>query len=156
MRARAVLGKIDALPGPEVDRAVPYRNVQRYACQHRFHMGRHVVRTFCIVNPPGIGRRKALQRGAEVRSLRAYPGDGRLARRILVQPEGDAPIGEHPIWVRPSIRRQRMCESQPFIELDGAADVRRLQGELVETTERSAHVAGASRAAPAGRKPIST
>ena len=60
VRARAVLGEIDALPGAERKLAAGHRHMQRHAVEHRLHVRRHVVRAFGIVHPSGIRRREPL------------------------------------------------------------------------------------------------
>src|SRR5215467_467549 len=66
MRPRAVFGQINALPTTESECPGLNRNVNRSAGQHGLHMSRHVVRTFGIVNPSGIGWRQAVECGGEI------------------------------------------------------------------------------------------
>ena len=66
MRASAMLGDINALPGAERQIAVTDRHLQGHAVEHGFDMGRHVIGPFNVVHPAGIGRRQAAERSDQI------------------------------------------------------------------------------------------
>src|SRR5258708_31246945 len=66
VRPCAVFGEVNALPAPKLKRTISNRNVKRNAGHHRLHMSRHVVGSFSVVSPAGVGWRKAVQRSAEI------------------------------------------------------------------------------------------
>src|SRR5258708_13974738 len=66
VRPWAVSGEVNALPAPKLKRTISNRNVKRNAGHHRLHMSRHVVGSFSVVNPAGVGWRKAVKRRAEI------------------------------------------------------------------------------------------
>src|SRR5215470_16633260 len=66
VRPRTVFGNVNALPAPKLKRTISNRNVKRNAGHHGLHMSRHVVGSFHVVNPAGVGWRKAVKRRAEI------------------------------------------------------------------------------------------
>jgi len=61
-----VLDKINALPHAERQFAADDRDVQRYAIEHCFHVGGHVVRPFHVMDPGRIFRRKTIKRSTQI------------------------------------------------------------------------------------------
>ena len=66
VRPRAMLGKIKPLPGAERQHAIVHRDMERDASEHRLDVGGHIVGSFGIVHPAGIGRREAIERGDKI------------------------------------------------------------------------------------------
>ena len=66
MRAAAMLGDINPLPGAERQIAAADWYLQGHPVEHGFDMGRHVVRPFDVVHPAGIGRRQAAERSDQI------------------------------------------------------------------------------------------
>ncbi len=66
VRPCAVFGEVNALPTPKLKRTISNRNVKRNAGHHGLHVSRHVVGSFSVVNPAGVGWRKAVKRRAEI------------------------------------------------------------------------------------------
>src|SRR5262245_33461979 len=66
VRAGAMLGQIETLPGAERELAVDHRHLQRDAVYHGLHVRRHIVGPFHIVDPAGVSRRDAIERGEEI------------------------------------------------------------------------------------------
>ena len=63
MRPAPMLDKINSLPGAERELAANHRHMQRYAVEHRFHMRRHVVGPFDIMDPGRVLGREPIERG---------------------------------------------------------------------------------------------
>jgi hypothetical protein len=62
-----MLDKINALPHAERQLAADDRYVQRYAIEHCFDVGGHVIRAFHIMDPWRIFRRQTIKRSNQIR-----------------------------------------------------------------------------------------
>ena len=62
-----MLDKINALPHAERQLAANDRYVERYAIEHRFDVGGHVIRAFHIMDPRRIFRRQTIKRSNQIR-----------------------------------------------------------------------------------------